>query len=193
MRTQILSCSICGMVYKKGLKDDESSHKRFHDRYLNGIYAPRVSKKEMIIESGYSIISVSEKSSEKLIELVYKSIQRAECDLGTAPPLPQKWKCYMAYCSSSIIGFCIIENNVNAFIEKEPSRKVLCPIGILRFWVSPKNRRKGVATVMVDAARHNEEKEIPKCMVAFSEPTDQGMLFAKNYCGTDPFIYYLVL
>ena len=193
MKSRIFTCPVCGMVYEKELSEDEISHKRFHDRYINGVYAPRVSKKEMIVESGHNIIFVSQNSNKKSIELVNKSITRAECDLGTAPPLPEKWKCYLAYESSSIIGFCVIENTVDAFLEKDPNRKVSCPIGVLRFWVSPKHRRKGIATIMVDAARHNEKNEIPKCMVAFSDPTVQGMLFAKKYCGNDPFIYYLTL
>ena len=179
------------MLFQKGVHEDEVSHKRYHERFLEGVYAPRISKRHIISEGDINIVLVNEKSPSKMKKLVEQIIERSSCDLGEAPPLPKGWKCYLAYQKSFIIGYCLVESSVEGFLTEEPTRKVICPLGISRFWVSPKHRKKGVATLMVDSARHEEKANIPKCMVCFSEPTESGMSFAKKYCGTNPFVYFL--
>ncbi|KAH0790345.1 N-acetyltransferase eco [Histomonas meleagridis] len=143
------------------------------------------------MEGDISVLQVNENSPNNVKKFVTQIIERSSNDLGESPPLPKGWTCYLALQKPFIIGYCLIERNVEGFLLEDSTRKVICPLGIARFWVSPKHRRKGVATLLVDAARQTEKSNIPKCMVCFSEPTDLGMSFAKKYCGTNPFVYCL--
>lgn len=64
--------------------------------------------------------------------------------------------------------------------------------GVRCMWVSQAERRKGVATHLVDAMRNTF------CMsfvlkpehFAFSQPTQDGRAFALRYCKTDKFLVY---
>lgn len=56
-------------------------------------------------------------------------------------------------------------------------------LGISRIWTSVSHRRKGVAAALLDAARGNfiYGAQIPKDMVAFSQPTESGGLLAQKW------------
>lgn len=56
-------------------------------------------------------------------------------------------------------------------------------LGISRIWTSASYRRKGVAAALLDAARRNfvYGVQIPKDMVAFSQPTESGGLLAQKW------------
>merc|ERR1711879_800940 len=58
-------------------------------------------------------------------------------------------------------------------------------IGVEVIWVRKSARRRGLATVLVDAARESTakfgEKPLPRNAVAFSQPTDMGSAFARGY------------
>lgn len=174
-------------------KEENRVHNRIHNKFLDGVRVRKITPEDTFEESGETIIFASNKSKRSLIRLTHTCIERAARDLGEAPPFPPSWKCYFLVRSSIIIGFSLIENNIESYIEDQPNDKVICPIGILRFWVVEKYRRQGLATILIDAARHHEEEVIPKTMVAFSEPTEDGMNFATHYCGTSPYIYEIVL
>lgn len=64
--------------------------------------------------------------------------------------------------------------------------------GINRIWVSRPNRRKGIATKLINIVR---EKFIYGCVLkpsdlAFSQPTGDGQAFASHYTGTMEFLVY---
>ena len=186
-------CPICGILYTVGDTNDMAMHRRYHERFLDGIPASRINKKDSFEMNGQTIIYVNEKSKQSLKHLVEKAIERAADDLGDAPPLPSQWKCYLMQIKNSIVGFVLIENDVDAYLESNPEKKVKCKLGVLRMWVVAKHRRNGVATTLVDAARHNESSVVAKCAVAFSEPTEAGYAFAHKYCGVEPFVFDIVL
>lgn len=56
-------------------------------------------------------------------------------------------------------------------------------LGISRIWTSVSYRRKGVAAALLDAARRNfiYGVQIPKDMIAFSQPTESGGLLAERW------------
>lgn len=58
-------------------------------------------------------------------------------------------------------------------------------LGISRIWTSKSHRRNGIATILLDAARTNffYGIEIPKKMVAFSQPTDSGKRLGDEWYG----------
>ena len=56
-------------------------------------------------------------------------------------------------------------------------------LGISRIWTSKSHRRKGIASVLLDSARlhYFYGIEVPKKMVAFSQPTESGSQLAERW------------
>lgn len=68
--------------------------------------------------------------------------------------------------------------------------------GVLQIWVAPNARRLGVARKLLDAARQHicYGMVVPRRDLGFSQPTEQGALFAANYCeqsSREIFVYKL--
>lgn len=64
--------------------------------------------------------------------------------------------------------------------------------GIRAIWVSPSNRRKRIATHLLDAVRKSFSTDcvLELSQLAFSEPTSAGKTFATKYTGTGSFLVY---
>ncbi|GMI86495.1 CHROMOSOME TRANSMISSION FIDELITY 7 [Hibiscus trionum] len=64
--------------------------------------------------------------------------------------------------------------------------------GIRAIWVTPSNRRKGVATQLLEAVRKSFRMGyvIERSEVAFSQPSSDGQALASNYIGTTSFLVY---
>lgn len=107
-----------------------------------------------------------------------------------------------------IVGVLIAESINKAYrvIQSEShgaegdSNKLICcsdnpervSFGISRIWVLSTQRRRGIATKLVDAMRANI---VPFCYLtvdnfAFSDPTSFGMLFAEKYTKRIDFLVY---
>ena len=58
-------------------------------------------------------------------------------------------------------------------------------LGISRIWTSKSHRRKGIASALLDCARGNffYGVEVPKEIVAFSQPTESGGYLAEGWFG----------
>lgn len=56
-------------------------------------------------------------------------------------------------------------------------------LGVRLIWVSVESRHRGLATELVDEARKRiiYGSVIPKAEVAFSQPTTEGLAFARSY------------
>ena len=71
----------------------------------------------------------------------------------------------------------------------KPSKALL---GVHQIWVHKSHRQRGIASKLVTAARDHLifGMMIPLELVAFSSPTDEGLVFAKGYTASDtPLIY----
>ncbi|XP_039026290.1 protein CHROMOSOME TRANSMISSION FIDELITY 7-like [Hibiscus syriacus] len=77
-----------------------------------------------------------------------------------------------------------------AVVCKREAVRAVC--GIRAIWVSPYNRRKGIATQMLEAVRESfcRGHMIGKAELAFSEPSSDGKALASNYIGTGTFLVY---
>ncbi|XP_004488778.1 protein CHROMOSOME TRANSMISSION FIDELITY 7-like isoform X2 [Cicer arietinum] len=75
------------------------------------------------------------------------------------------------------------------FCENEPVASVC---GIRAIWVTPSNRRKHIATQLLDAVRKNfcTGVEFEPAQLAFSLPTSVGKALAYSYTGTESFLVY---
>ena len=54
-------CPICGLFYDRSVKQDNLTHKRYHDKFLEGIPLASVNEKYCFEEDGKTIIYVDEK------------------------------------------------------------------------------------------------------------------------------------
>ncbi|OMO82551.1 Acyl-CoA N-acyltransferase [Corchorus capsularis] len=82
------------------------------------------------------------------------------------------------------------ENHTGAVLcEKEP---VSAACGIRAIWVTPSNRRIGIATQLLEAVRKSfcMSFVIEKSQLAFSNPSADGQALASNYIGTASFLVY---
>jgi len=71
----------------------------------------------------------------------------------------------------------------------KPSKALL---GVHQIWVHKSHRQRGIASKLVTAARDHLifGMIVPLELVAFSSPTDEGLVFAKGYTASDtPLIY----
>lgn len=75
------------------------------------------------------------------------------------------------------------------FCETKP---MVAGCGIRAIWVTPSNRRKGIASQLLDAVRMSfcTGVELERSQLAFSQPTSAGKALATSYTGTGSFLAY---
>ena len=114
-----------------------------------------------------------------------------------------KFYLYISTLTKKVIGFCMAEqigqafkivslgnDQVFTYDETKASEKATC--GISRIWVAASMRRAGIATKLLDCVRINflYFRSLDKNQVAFSDPTQLGQAFARNYFQTQSFLVY---
>lgn len=123
-------------------------------------------------------------------------------DLSHGFQLPQSKSLASGQCAvllalrgRQVQGMICVERIANATIEKvsvvgeggENAITVAASLGISLVWVRKTERKKGLASAMIVAARHLlaniGEPPIPLNRLAFSQTTDMGTLFAQSVLG----------
>ncbi|WCJ34197.1 damaged DNA binding DNA-directed DNA polymerase [Euphorbia peplus] len=81
-------------------------------------------------------------------------------------------------------------NHNGAIVCEEVAAPAVC--GIRAIWVTPSNRRKHIATQLLDTARRNFSTgtNLEISQLAFSPPTSAGRALASSYTGTTSFLVY---
>ncbi|XP_021855447.1 protein CHROMOSOME TRANSMISSION FIDELITY 7 [Spinacia oleracea] len=81
-------------------------------------------------------------------------------------------------------------NLLGSIVCEEEATPASC--GIRAIWVSPSNRRKGIATHLLDAVRKSfcTNYVLERSQLAFSNPTSAGKALATNYTGTGSILVY---
>lgn len=119
-----------------------------------------------------------------------------------------RFKAFIYLVGDKCVGFCLAENIVTAYqvIDSQADHEITKVIsnarsssitasttadaallGISRIWVSKSHRGQGIAIELLDYARNNffYGMEVPKDLVAFSQPTDSGGQLAKRWFRTE--------
>ncbi|MCJ1282862.1 N-acetyltransferase O1 (Establishment of cohesion protein 1) [Xylographa opegraphella] len=121
----------------------------------------------------------------------------------------ERFKVFLYLAGDKCIGLCLAERIHNASkviaseehdasehsasvgvksssISTETARDAAL-LGISRIWTSKSHRRKGIASALLDCARGNffYGIEVPKEMVAFSQPTESGGRLAQRWFGEE--------
>ena len=120
-----------------------------------------------------------------------------------------RYKAFLYIVGDKCVGFCLAERIHNASrvlspIKSSSSQPTISTpaasrsssisisterdaalLGISRIWTSKSHRRKGVSSALLDCARGNffYGIEIPKEMVAFSQPSESGGQLADSWYG----------
>ncbi|XP_043918614.1 N-acetyltransferase ESCO2 isoform X2 [Protopterus annectens] len=214
-----VSCKTCGMVYAAASPEDETQHAQYHQRLLEGIKFVGWKKERTMAEywDGKIIVVFPDdpkyavKKAEDVRELVDSELGFKQANLSR----PSKIKTYLFVSNDrKIVGCVIAEHITQAFrvlsedvhrtdFEKlktvenqrawrcstEPERAIC---GVSRIWVFKLQRRRGIASRMVDTVRNTfmYGSFLSKTEIAFSDPTPDGKLFATKYCGTPNFLVY---
>lgn len=65
-------------------------------------------------------------------------------------------------------------------------------MGVRLVWVSAPARRRRHATRLLDLVRCHlvPGYVVPRSLVGFSQPTEDGVALARSYCGSDSFLVY---
>lgn len=76
----------------------------------------------------------------------------------------------------------------------DKSRSVKACCGVRFVWVSSEHRRRGLATRLLDMARSHlvHGYVVPRCEMAFSQPTEEGVRLAQCYVQSKQFLVYCV-
>ena len=115
-----------------------------------------------------------------------------------------RFKVFLYLVGDKCVGFCLAERIIAAYQvidahDKDETSKAISTarsssittsttadaalVGISRIWISKSYRGKGIALELLDCARSNffYGMEVPKDLIAFSQPTDSGGQLAKRW------------
>lgn len=88
----------------------------------------------------------------------------------------------------------ICENPLSISTAEEPAS-----VGVSRIWIHHSFRRHGIASKLIDSLRanflsitagHCQGRILQRNEIAFSDPTDDGLAFAKKYTGQEKFLVF---
>ncbi|XP_038904840.1 protein CHROMOSOME TRANSMISSION FIDELITY 7 isoform X2 [Benincasa hispida] len=193
-------CSTCGIKYARGDEDDEQSHKAFHKKYTCGIQFKGWTHERVIdipsVEGGRILLVLdSDPSAHK--HKVEEVVKMMEKELGSGWILHKNYQFgNITFQREAILKKPTnnpeaLEMNMNGAIlcEEEPVPAVC---GIRAIWVTPANRRKHIASRLLDAARKSFYKRAAlECsQLAFSQPTSSGMALASKYVSSKSILVY---
>lgn len=107
-----------------------------------------------------------------------------------------RYKAILALDGDRCVGMCLAEKISKAFevdVAQEDGSSIsitscarVALLGISRIWTSKGHRNMGIASELLDCARRSFffGIEVPKELVAFSQPTDSGGRLARRWHGT---------
>ncbi|KAL5248044.1 hypothetical protein ACHWQZ_G017272 [Mnemiopsis leidyi] len=207
-------CTQCGMVYNHAVPDDEQNHNKYHKRFLK---ASSFSgwKTERVVEEYHDgrIILVNQHDPKSHVKKMEEVREVVDIDLGITDrnqnPVPGKELQAFLYISNAnkVIAAAFVEHIEKGYpcvSAHEPDETGKAPLlksddvamkavcGISRLWVFKQCRRKKIASRLMDCVRANLVFgcTISKVKIAFSDPTENGRMFAQTYCGTPNFLIY---
>ena len=171
---------------------------RFEAKRVLEVVNTELSAAEMEDQQLWGQTSVSSASKQG-------SAQRLGLDNPVLTEGGGRFKVYLYLDRNTCVGLCLAEKIEHAYKVVDPcagddSPEKVSPLsrsssistsatadaallGISRIWTSTSHRRKGIAAVLLDAARRNffYGMEIPKAKVAFSQPTESGGQLAEHW------------
>ncbi|KAG4102019.1 ESCO1/2 acetyl-transferase-domain-containing protein [Neocallimastix lanati (nom. inval.)] len=169
-------CTECGMPYNPSIQEDDLQHQQYHNIIIDGIeyngyktdnVVQKFSKNVYISEVEMSETTSSHKN--KLLQI----LNLIETELGAVKlneSLIQHYKFFLYIKNKKLIGCAIvrdvkegyrieIDDNIEQIttlesIDKSKVSRVSTLCGISRIWVSRKERKKGIASQLLESIRY---------------------------------------
>ena len=199
-------CPECLMHYNKSFADDVAVHKKFHSQYLKGYtFTVDASKCRELSPAAEDILKWTrfrfyaiDKFDGAVLKKMEFFLNFMHVQLGAEPLSPEELKKPGKYSAivaveqgggGRIVGMGLFEGCSKVYrsragcsesaIELEDlvnTETATEMIGISRIWVDSKLRSKGIASLVLDMKCSGKRD-----LVAFSQPTPAGFIFAKKY------------
>ncbi|XP_017128641.1 N-acetyltransferase eco [Drosophila elegans] len=197
-------CQQCGLVYTVHEPEEEQLHREYHNsihvlRFKGWIDEDIVAVYPEWASDG-RIIRINERAPPARLERLRDLIGVVDKELGYSSYIvPKIFVAFLAVRKQQIVGFCLVQplSQAHRFIQvdgvdyfSEESYPASC--GISRIWVSPLQRRSGIASKLLRVVQCHTllGQEIAKECIAFSTPTDNGRALARQFTGLDNFLTY---
>ncbi|XVF07549.1 hypothetical protein REPUB_Repub06bG0148600 [Reevesia pubescens] len=176
-------CSTCGVKYAPGDESDEKNHSIFHKNFTLGIqfkgwrnervvHMPKVGDRVILVLDSdsvaqrnkvYLFVSSQRVAGCLVAEPIKEAFEILSCSVGEKHSAPAKQK--RSNSSKLQFGEIVLqrevikrapsqvlnENHTGAILCKKEAVPAVC--GIRAIWVTPFNRRKGIATQLLEAMR----------------------------------------
>ncbi|CAH1441819.1 unnamed protein product [Lactuca virosa] len=164
------TCKTCGFKFAPRDEEDTKVHKEFHKSYTHGIQFKGWCNERVIdthsLEHG-RIILVLNDDPPAHIKKVEEVIKMMEMELGDGWIFHKHCKVYL-YISSQRVAGCLVAEPINkansndillgAIICEKDSIPAVC--GIRAIWVTPSNRRKHIATHLLESIRKSFSSDV---------------------------------
>lgn len=200
-------CLTCGTVYTKGDAVDEASHEKQHNGVVERLkFSGWRSERNCGEEEFGRILMVQPGDPHYMWKKVEDALSVVDRDLGFSEVgirQPDKTKVFLYISDKKIVGFLLAEAIDKGFrvitqtgetgkVYMSSDKPICVKCGVSRIWVLSDYRRRGIASKLVESMRNvfilgtylNQDQ------LAFSDPTPNGMDFAKNYMKRPDFLVY---
>ncbi|KND04864.1 uncharacterized protein SPPG_00563 [Spizellomyces punctatus DAOM BR117] len=217
--TGLVTCPDCGMAFSKAKAEDDALHQKYHRAVVNGVEWPGYKSETVACEFAdkSQIIVVTNTSAKQLKSKAAAIVSLVNNELGSiSTDVPIGCKIFLYISAGKRIQGCVvaepvssacrvmlasetigddgkeisIQMNGSVAVRRDVTVEVLC--GISRIWVLKSERRKGIASKLLDAVR---AKFLFGCVldkgsIAFSQPTGAGKALAERYYRRSDFLVY---
>ncbi|ETI44793.1 hypothetical protein F441_10487 [Phytophthora nicotianae CJ01A1] len=204
-----VTCAACGLLYTAGEEEDEREHLKFCKRMKRGITFSKW-KKERVLktfpDTSARILEIRRDDPSAHVKKLLEIKKVLDDALGFVEAEVFLQRSNFVYIQDhQVVGCVNTERITKAFtLDKTTSNLVVSDeetsvsadgavtastdskpavIGICQLWVHPSFRRKSIATRMVDVVREKSiyGMHVTKNLVAFAQPTRNGLRFAQKY------------
>eukprot|EP01117_Protostelium_nocturnum_P016947 TRINITY_DN6800_c0_g1_i1.p1 TRINITY_DN6800_c0_g1~~TRINITY_DN6800_c0_g1_i1.p1 ORF type:complete len:269 (-),score=89.20 TRINITY_DN6800_c0_g1_i1:16-822(-) len=207
---KFVQCDGCTMIYRPGIPSEESNHRVYHDKLGKRRHYVdfRGWKEENVLKrfDDGRVISISSEDPKRKSKKIEEIVEIMDEELGYVPSVGAKEEVVFIYVNRNkkIIACAIAEPIHEAFPvvdskQGEEDSTIRCSkektsaiCGISRIWVHPNERRKGVASRILDLVRAHfiYGLSISKEKLAFTQPTLDGKQLFSHYSGSVNFLVY---
>lgn len=197
-------CKECGIVYQLGDWEDEMAHDNYHNNASALKFCGWKDERVLCVYNTGRVIVVYPDDNKiwlKKVKAVMEVANRETgyLDVSCAHKYLENSKVYMYVNQKSVLGILVAEPKKEAYKMISIEGVDCCsaeiyPVwcGVSHIWTAPNQRRKKVATRLVDCMRMSFmfDHFLEKDEFAFSVPTLSGKSFAEKYTGTPNFLVY---
>ncbi|CAI5741000.1 unnamed protein product [Hyaloperonospora brassicae] len=203
-------CPTCKLLYTVGEEEDEKEHEKFCRRSQHGVAFSKW-KTERVLksfpETGARIVEIRRDDASAHVKKLLEIKAVLDDALGCCDKETFLQRSHFIYIQDHRVVGCVNTESITeafrldtstssvvansdgesciagrgALTASIMSQKAL--VGICQIWVHPQFRRKCIATRMVDVVREKSiyGMHVAKQLIAFAQPTENGLQFAKKY------------